>query len=612
MIRTSLASTILCGLLPLLVGAAPAESLVSRSAKAPVGELQSLGPADADQAVSFQVYLPLRNSDDLNALIEQQHTPGSPSFHHWLTPMEFRARYGASPEKLEQAKNLIEAYGLTVANTHSHGLQVTGKVSDAEALIGARIHNAVAPNGMRTVMSPDPVTLPSALSGLGAKVVHFSPRIHMHKNSRVVATSPDNRYSPTGGYWFTDMKQAYEFPSYQVLNGKGVTIGIVVSNDFLDSDMVAYFAHENLPAPRIFRRPVLGGAPFEKDASDEVSLDLQQAGGMAPAATLIHYNLPDLSDPSILEGYLDVVDDNLVDIVNSSFSGPEALYSPEYNGGTDYFGILDIYQQIFQQGNAQGITFVASSGDDGALIPPVNYFYVAPKKPPVVVGSFVPGVQFPASSPNVTAVGGTNLVTTYTKGSLTSDYVRENAFGDALLPYDPYGFGSLLKGGYWGSGGGESMYFAKPLYQRLIQTGTANRSVPDVSLHMGGCPFGTIATNCPADRSFVWTRVGGKYVGLIGTSISSPEFAGLLALKEEYLQSRMGNENNDLYILSISQQFGLVPRQIFRQNIPGYNGFFESTPGYNQVVGLGTPFGAGFITAAPLPLAGDPKTPSNP
>ena len=72
--------------------------------------------------------------------------------------------------------------------------------------------------------------------------------------------------------------------------------------------------------------------------------------------------MPDLSDDSIIAAYTDVDEDNLVDVANSSFGGCELFYTAPYNGGVDMTGILKVYHALFQQGNAQGITFVASSG----------------------------------------------------------------------------------------------------------------------------------------------------------------------------------------------------------------------------------------------------------
>ncbi len=330
----------------------------------------------------------------------------------------------------------------------------------------------------------------------------FSPVIHVHSNAVRGALTPDNRYSPIGPYWFDDIKQAYEYPSYQKLTGKGRTIAIVMSNDFLDDDMAAYFGHEQLAVPKIVRRPIDGGAPFDPNASFETSLDIQQSGGMAPGATIAHYNIPDLSDQAILDAYTSIVDNNAADIVNSSFSGPEGFFTAAYNGGVDFTWILQIFEDVFKQGNAQGITFVSSSGDHGGL--PLPSLECLSGQPSV----FLPGAEWPASSPHVTGVGGTNLTTTSNPPSRVSKYVSENADGDALAPYDPFGCGADISGGYWGSGGGASIVFPKPLFQYLVNTGASTRAVPDVSLQMGGCPFGTLG-DCPPDRSFSLVVVGG-------------------------------------------------------------------------------------------------------
>jgi len=64
-----------------------------------------------------------------------------------------------------------------------------------------------------------------------------------------------------------------------------------------------------------------------------------------------------------------------------------------YNGGVDETAILKVFHTLFQQGNAQGITFVASSGDSGALA----CLSAAFVNNPTNGTSFVPGVENPAS-----------------------------------------------------------------------------------------------------------------------------------------------------------------------------------------------------------------------
>ena len=174
------------------------------------------------------------------------------------------------------------------------------------------------------------------------------------------------------------------------------------------------------------------------------------------------------------------------------------------------------------------------------------------------------GVGIPAASPHVTAVGGTNLVTTYSPPSLDSAYVGENANSDPLA-FDIF-FGTSATGAVWGSGGGISSYFAKPTYQNHVSQAYLPakaekwRTIPDVSLEMGGCPFGDLYYEengvCPPDRSFDWTPISGSFYGYIGTSLSSPDFVGLLALKIQSSGGRLGNENYDIYSLAAAQENG--------------------------------------------------------
>lgn len=571
--------------------------------------------AAGQQNVEFDVFLPLRNANQLDQLISAQNTPGSASYHRWLTPDQFRTRFGPKPQEIARITARLRASGLTVTGTHSHGVHVTGKVDNVQAAFGVVLWDATTRHGHSRLAARRPLSLPQEFVDAGAQVVAFSPAVHMRSHASRMEAIPANRYGTDGPYWFTDLKQAYDFPSVQALDGTGKTIGVLIPSDVLDSDIAAYFAHEKLTPPKVVHRPVFGGTPF--DANDgnslEAALDVEQSGGMAPGATIAVYSLPDFSDTAVLAGYLMLVEENQVDIVNSSFGAAEGFYTADYNGGTDSSYIVQLMEQVFKQGNAQGITFVASSGDSGGLgLPPVAYLTTPPQDPPVVVGSFLPGIDFPASSPSVTAVGGTNLVTTSNPPSLESNYVWEHAFGDPEVPYDPYGVGNLVSGGYWGSGGGKSVFFAKPAYQQLVTTHATTRAIPDVSLEMGGCPSGIAVSPCGPDRSSVAVAWNGAFYGVIGTSASSPEFVGLLALEEQNLGSRLGNINYLLYAQAASQQFG-GGTVVFRQGIPGFNGYYSTTSsGYNMVLGNGTVHARNFIFAPFAAPAGDPQTPSNP
>ncbi len=568
--------------------------------------------AASTQTVEFDVFLPLEHREDLQKLLVSLQDPKSPEFHQWLKPTEFDARFGASPDKVSAIQNELASHGMQITQVGPRQLHVRGGAQRVETMFSSQLKNGTFASGEKTVAFSKPFLLPASISAADGVVTGLSGRIWMHTHSRMAAAGtgeplPDNRYGPTGGYWFTDLKQAYSFPSYEAYDGTGSTVGILISGGYLPSDMARYFGHEKIAPPNVTEVKLGGGAPFGVPDSVETALDLQQAGGMAPKAQLVLYNMASLTTSNVLSGLATVVQQNAVDVLSMSFGAPERAYSPEYNDGQDYSGILQIYDDLFSQGNAQGISFVASSGDYGALdIPPVSCL---DSTATAGCGTMQPSVEIPASSPHVTAVGGTNLVTGFAPSApLNSKYVRENADDDPLVA-DP--FGTPASGAVWGSGGGDSYYFSKPDYQTLVATGSKFRTVPDVSLQMGGCPS-TAVQPCGPDRSYVLTVWNNRLLGLIGTSVSAPDFAGLLALKVQRDQSRQGNTNYVLYLDAAGQRLGLV-RGIFRENIPGYNGYYSTKPGYDRVLGIGTVRGLNFLQAPEgTPVAGTPQTPSNP
>ncbi len=357
-------------------------------------------------------------------------------------------------------------------------------------------------------------------------------RSHAH-----LAAKPQNRYSNVGPYWFDDLKQAYKFPSYQSYAGNGTHIGILMSGDFHPPDMDLYFGNEGLATPSYSTVQIDGGAPFDPNNSFETHLDLQQSGGMAPNAKITLYNIPDLSDNSILDGLDAILTDNTSDVVSMSFGGAELFYTADFNGGTDYTFLLQLEDEFFAQGNSQGIAFIASSGDAGALAAfPAGCFNYGPN-----CGSALLSAEFPASSPHVTGVGGTNLKTVSSSDSgLNSAYVGEEAYADPLAG-DIF-YGTSATGQFWGSGGGFSILFPKPGYQNQVGVAGNFRSVPDLALHMGGCPLGATQPCNPLDSADLVVIGGGLY-GVVGTSSSAPDFAGLTALTIQRLGTRLGNAN---------------------------------------------------------------------
>ena len=551
------------------------------------------------------VHLPLRNTAELDALIASSSDENSPQFGHFITPQQFRDRYAPAASDIATARATLKSMGFDTVTTEQNVFAAAPQ-SVVEQSFGVRILPAT---GRRSTMSvTNTVRVPDALAKLGATVALKSFIYETHSQfvgGGDAGVFPDNRYGPAAPYWFTDLKQAYQYPAYATYNGTGRTIGIVMANDVQDADVTSYFHHElydNFAAiPAIEHVKINGGAPFvgvNSGTSVEATLDAQQSQGSAPGAHVIMYSLPNLSQDNILAAYNKIVTDNRADIVTSSFGLCELYYTPAYNGGQDFTFYMNSFHDAFRQGNAQGITFIASSGDHGSY----ECANVANTM------KIQQGVSNPANDPNVTAVGGTNLVTTTvppatasTAYQWTSQYVRENSYGDAFQPA-----ASGYPNDVWGSGGGISTYYAKPSYQYLVNTRNARqRTIPDISMHMGGCPQGAV-TPCAADRSSDIVRINNRNYGVIGTSASAPEFAGLLAVTEQSMGGvRLGNANPQIYAKAVA-----LRTNAFRHP-PGNNGY-PTYSDYDYVVGNGTPKAAAFMLKPLAALAGDPATASNP
>jgi subtilase family serine protease len=664
------------------LGTALAAMVGMTSASATEAEI-SVGPPAPDKTISFRVYFPLSNRAALEKFLVDVVNPAKPDiYHHWLTPAQFKTAYGPAPSAIAAVKAELARAGMRVTDEHTQSIGVEGSASAAESLFSMHLTTmrSVSTGLERNVAVEGHSTMPPSFVAVGAHAAGFEPHINNHVMSKRVAIDlgklPSSRLSfgPTQAYFVNDMKAAYSFPSFQTysmgtglptytqITGLGTNMGILMSSIALNSDLALqldsvvtlnsgqvitqnYIPNSNLPVPTFQVREVSGGSgPFGNFAADEASLDTQNSLGTAQGATEELYDIPDLSDGSILAGYDAIVEDNTVDVVSSSFGGcefPEVVPNP-FNGFVGEGWVLDLEDQEYEQGNAQGITFVASSGDEGSLPCPTDLsatgYYASGGVSPAA-----PGVSEPAADPNVTAVGGTNLATTSTAAQ-EDTYVEENEFGDPLIsPFDIFGLGSGgMTGGYWGSGGGISQFFAKPAYQNLVSTRNATqRTVPDIAMQMGGCPGGILTTAEAAfcntqERSFTLTVIGGELAGLIGTSSSSPQFAGVLAHLIELSGGgsgfnipaagqpnapigRLGNVNTLLYTLAATQIAAggpLAPPnlQYYNRRIQGFTGFWGSATdiAYSYVLGNGTPNVTNLLGLQGAVLAGNPGTLTNP
>jgi subtilase family serine protease len=611
---------------------------------------QVIGVPAAGETTHFSLFLPLRNQAALEQLQREQTDPTSSNYHKWLTPAEFGEKFGPAPETFQTVKNHLISAGLTITKQHTQSIEVEGAVHNVEALLSTHLEKVQMADGkIKLSAANHKMVLPEELARVGARIPAFAPHLARHIHSELIAATPGsldpgNRLSNARSWYYAnDMVEAYDFPSFQTtvgakqITGAGTTIGILMSSPILPADLAKEFssgissgsnhdtqnftAFTTVPVPTVTIENIDGASSTwvpAADAAGEASLDTQMSLGTAPGAQEILYNIPDLNDSSIIDGYTQIVEDNTADVVSSSFGGCEIAYTAAANNGTDYTYLLGIEHNIYVQGNLQGITFLASSGDNGAVPCYPAAFYASAT---AFTTNYVLGVESPASDPNVTGVGGTNLITTASPGINDAKYSVENA------NYDPrtaenWGGGVTVGNKTWGSGGGYSIVFGQPLYQTVVNTGsTTARATPDVSLMMGGCPGDAdlTAQNCevlPRSAAIVW--INGSPNLLIGTSSSSPQFAGVVALYDEAHGGRQGNINPLLYQLSVLQTSASAKsasaNQFYHRTITGNNNGYTVVPGqaYSPVLGNGTLFVKNFLQLPNAAAAGTPSTPSNP
>jgi subtilase family serine protease len=311
--------------------------------------------------------------------------------------------------------------------------------------------------------------------------------------------------------------------------------------------------------------------------------------GMAPGAHILYVGASDCQDVSLDQALNYVVAGRLADVVSNSYGDlGEDLPADE----------IRAFNQIAIQGVLEGMTINFSSGDSGDEVANVGR----------------PEPDFPASDPWVTAVGGTSL--------------GIGADGQRVLETGWETTKSVLTNGSWGpasyvygSGGGTSRLFAEPAYQRGVvpdslarenQTGRhRGRVVPDIS--MDGDPntgflIGLTQT-FPEGAHYDQYRIG-------GTSLSAPLFSGLMAVANQLDHFDHGFINPVLYqftsrtkaIGDVQHVTGGVVRVDYKNSVDASGGLTTSvrtfdfqgltihtTPGYDNVTGLGVPNGLAFL-----------------
>ncbi|HEY4357610.1 MAG TPA: protease pro-enzyme activation domain-containing protein [Acidobacteriaceae bacterium] len=519
------------------------------------------GPAPADTVLTdMALRFSMTSSQQaaLEQLLADQQNPASPRYHQWLTPEQFRAQFGLGADDIAKVTSWLSSQGFTVTEVSRGGtfVRFTGSVAQAQRAFATEIHS-VTLHGEAHLANVTAPSLPRALAAVTTGISglnDFRPHPH-HVQSTVqapelsgsaVAARPMFTSSVSGNTYIApgDFYTIYGETGLlsSSINGTGITIAVMGQTDILLSDIAAFRSASGLSAtaPTVKLYGTDPGMPSQDDLT-EASLDVEWSGAAAPGATILYVNSTNAVDGSLTEA----VDNNLAPIISISYGDCESDLGVSN---------LAFYSQLLQQASVQGITITAASGDSGATDCDYNSA--------VAAGGLA--VDFPASSPLVTAVGGTE----FNEGTGTYWSSTNGANSGSALSYIPeVVWNDDNSGGLYSSGGGSSLYFSKPVWQ----TGSgvpadSSRDVPDVALNASPAhdPYLIcISGSCTSG----YRNSAGTLQVVGGTSAGAPTFAGLLALVEQKTGSRLGNANPVIYALANSTYAG----NVFHDVVAGTN-----------------------------------------
>jgi subtilase family serine protease len=515
------------------------------------------------------------------AAFEAVGDPGSASYRRFITVRQAARRYGARRRTIVRLRHAARRHGLSATIDRSGVFaRIRGTVRDFERVFHVRIRrqfdNDVFANGY-FVAGNRSLRLPKAMRPLVREVVASFSRStrrgarRPRRAGRVAAAPPGNAGTwtagcdaarATGAYSFGQVRSAYGIDALG--SGAGASVAIVnVGEGIPAQDVAAAAACFGLPTLRTRTLLTDGQArPFGR-GSFEPQEDLALVRGMAPALSSATFAQAWLAPELWFLGPAEVLAaPRLPDALSISYGECERDIRSRGAPRVARAGAAILDAIVVRLGLA-GVGTFASAGDFGSTCN----------------GQPFAGVAWPASSPYLTAVGGTRLVL-----DTANARVDEVVWNDLewLSPDNGGGAG----------GGGVSSVSARPAFQRGLNVPGVRRAVPDVSAHASMLPGWPVV-------------LAGNWVEDAGTSASAPLVAGAFAVlsANERAAGRPppGPVNGLLYELQ-----GSAPGALF-DVVSGNNGYDRrvrarsAAPGYDLASGLGVPRFDQLAAALPPP-----------
>jgi kumamolisin len=508
-------------------------------------------PLDDSQVITVTVLL-RRRAEVPAALVEGPQT---------VSPAELGQEYGADPGDAQLVSEVLGEYGLTVTEylLESRRLKVSGTIAAMQSAFGTTLSSVSSPSpdgsgDVRHRYRTGSLSVPARLSGIITAVVGLDDRPQARpqfrrgpaSGHRPATEAEDGQAAAPAATSLTAPQVAsfYQFPDGT--DGTGQTVAIIeLGGGYTQSDLSTYFAGLGLAVPSVTAVGVDGGANTPGgDADGEVELDIQVVGGVAPGAMQQVYFAPN-TDQGFIDAISDAVHATPTPIaVSISWGQSEDQWSAQSRTAMD---------SAFADAAALGVTVTVAAGDNGSGDNDTS-------------GSGV-HCDFPASSPNALACGGTRLVGSTSTFTISSEVVwNETASNEGA------------------GGGGVSDVFPLPSYQAnagvpALAGGSTGRGVPDV----GG--------NADPVTGYL-VVVDGQRQPIGGTSAVAPLWAGLIARLAQSAGKKFGLLQPMLYAGAAAG----VAAPGFNDITEGTNGAYKAGPGWDACTGLGSPNGGQLLT----------------
>jgi subtilase family serine protease len=510
-----------------------------------------IGGLPEEQKIQLSIVLPLRNQDQLKALLVRLYDPASPDYRKFLSVEEFTAQFGPTEGDYQEVVDFAAANGLAVTGQAKNRLvvPVEGTVAQVNQAFNVRLSEYQHPTEDRTFFSPDrepTATVHAQIAHIDGMDNLFLPRAM----STIPLTSQQmagvNGSGPGGSYLGSDMRAAYYGGS--TLTGVNQTVALVEFGGYLKSDVDLNFSGAGQTYTVPLNDVLVGSATntvFQPYGDGEQVLDIVQAIGMAPGLSAVEVYIGDPQSTSTPVAILNqIATDNSAKQIGCSWG-----WIP---------GNISSQEAILQEMAAQGQTFFAASGDDGAFQYSISpYFY-------------------PGESQFVTAVGGTHLTTDSAAGPWSSE--------------------TAWNSGSYGSGGGISPdNIPIPSWQSGLANSsnggsTTLRNVPDVAME--------------ADFDNYMCNLGQCFTTGAGTSFAAPRWAGFMALiNEQAVEAGNAPLGGIGFIDATLSQIGTGSNysadfhdiQSGNNDTDNQTVWFSAVAGYDLVTGWGSPAGQSLI-----------------